>query len=298
MSPERSSVAHGQVVLRSQPELGMFMISLLHIMSRATLWNGSWVVPAWRRLPDRPVYQSALLLYFLALVFLVVSNFGVHAAGVEVGTVNKVENPAQVGAQTAIVGTPVHMNDELRTGPKGRLQVTFRDGTTLSLGENARVAIDRYVFNPDKSTGELALDAGVGAFRLATGKISEMGHKNVKVSTPVAALAIRGTDVWWGPIDGQFGVLLVEKHKENVEVSKEGTSVMLMQSGEGTDIDPLKGGGAPGHPYQWPPEKIARALSTTSFGLALNPTPIIGVGAAAAAAAAALSSQETKPASP
>ena len=276
----------------------VFMISLVHIMSRATLWSGSWVVPAWRRLPDRSVYQSASLLYFLALVFLLVSNFGVHAAGVEVGTVNKVENPAQVGAQTAIVGTPVHMNDELRTGPKGRLQVTFRDGTTLSLGENARVAIDRYVFNPDKSTGELALDAGVGAFRLATGKISEMGHKNVKVSTPVAALAIRGTDVWWGPIDGQFGVLLVEKHKENVEVSKEGTSVMLMQSGEGTDIDPLKGGGAPGHPYQWPPEKIARALSTTSFGLALNPTPIIGVGAAAAAAAAALSSQETKPASP
>ena len=89
-----------------------------HIMSRATLWSGSWVVPAWRRLPDRSVYQSASLLYFLALVFLLVSNFGVHAAGVEVGTVNKVENPAQVGAQTAIVGTPVHMNDELRTGPR------------------------------------------------------------------------------------------------------------------------------------------------------------------------------------
>ena len=226
------------------------------------------------------------------VVFLLVSNFGVHAAGVEVGTVNKVENPAQVGAQTAIVGTPVHMNDELRTGPKGRLQVTFRDGTTLTLGETHGSRSIAMSSIPTK-TGELALDAGVGAFRLATGKISEMGQKNVRVSTPVAALAIRGTDVWWGPIDGQFGVLLVEKHKENVEVSKEGTSVMLMQSGEGTDIDPLKGGGAPGRPYPWPPEKIARALSTTSFGLALNPTPIIGVGAAAAAAAA-LSSQETR----
>ena len=125
--------------------------------------------------------------------------------------VNKVENPAQIGAETAIVGTPVHMNDELRTGPKARLEVTFRDGTTLTLGENAKVVIDRYVFNPDKSTGELVLSTGVGAFRLATGKISEMRKKNINVSTPVAALAIRGTDVWWGPIDGQFGVLLSGK---------------------------------------------------------------------------------------
>lgn len=264
------------------------MTFLAHIMWRATHWSRSWVVSAWRRLPDGSVYQSAFLLYFLALLFLLVSNFGIHAAGVEVGTVNKVENPAQVGAQTAIVGTPVHMNDELRTGPKGRLQVTFRDGTTLTLGENAKVVIDRYVYNPDTSTGQLALSTGVGAFRLVTGKISDMRRKDVNVSTPVAALAIRGTDVWWGPIDGQFGVLLVEKHEANVEVSKEGASVMLMQSGEGTDIDPLKGkeGAAPGRPYQWPPEKIARALAQTSFGLALNPAPAIGAAAALAAFAA------------
>jgi hypothetical protein len=37
-----------------------------------------------------------------------------------------------------VVGTLVHMNDELRTGPKSRLEVTFRDKTTLTLGENAK----------------------------------------------------------------------------------------------------------------------------------------------------------------
>lgn len=67
------------------------------------------------------------------LFFCLVPNCGVFAGvGPEIGTVNKVESPAQVGAEIAIVGTPVHMNDELRTGPKGRLQVTFRDGTTLT----------------------------------------------------------------------------------------------------------------------------------------------------------------------
>ena len=236
---------------------------------------------------------SAPLLFVLGVFFFFMSNFGVLAAnGPEVGTVNKVENPAQVGRETAIVGTPVHMNDELRTGPKGRLQVTFRDGTTLTLGEKATVSIDRYVYNPDKSTGELALKTGVAAFRLATGKISEMRKKDINVKTPVAALAIRGTDVWWGPIDGQFGVLLVEMHAAPVGVSNEAGGVTLAHSGEGTDIDPLKGGGGPGKPYQWPPEKIARALSQTSFGLALNPAPAIAGAAALAAIIAATTTQQ------
>jgi FecR protein len=220
-------------------------------------------------------------LFFLVVLLCLMANFDVHAAvGPEVGTVNKVENPAQVGAETAIVGTPVRMNDALRTGPKGRLQVTFRDGTTLTLGENARVTIDRYVYNPDQSTGELALETGVGAFRLATGKLSEMSKKDINVKTPVAALAIRGTDVWWGPIDGQFGVLLVEMHAAPVDVSNEAGGVTLSHSGEGTDVDPLKGGGAPGKPYPWPPEKIARALAQTSFGLAWGGPSLVPAAAA------------------
>src|SRR5262249_48177556 len=79
-------------------------------------------------------------------------------------------------------------------------------------------------------------------------------------------MAVRGTDFWWGPIDGRFGVLLV--HNSKLDVSNGAGGVTLDKAGEGTDVDPLKGGGAPGEPYQWPPEKIARALSATSFGAA------------------------------
>jgi hypothetical protein len=263
------------------------MIYAVHTMWRATVWSRPWVISPCRSLPDGAVSGLPALLCFLAVLLFLASNFGVYAAvGPDVGTVTKVENPAQIGTGTAVVGTLVHMNDELRTGPKGRLQVSFRDGTTLTLGENAKVVIDRYVYNPDRSTGELALNAGVGAFRLVTGKLSDMREKNINVSTPVAGLAIRGTDVWWGPIDGQFGVLLVAKHNANVDVSNEDGSVTLDNSGKGTDIDPLKGGGAPGRPYQWPPEKIARALAQTDFGLALNPATLTPAAAAAAAAAA------------
>ncbi|MGC2461272.1 MAG: FecR family protein [Steroidobacteraceae bacterium] len=205
--------------------------------------------------------------------------------------VTKVENQAQIGTETAVVGTLVHKNDELRTGAKSRLEVTFRDQTKFTLGENAKVVVDRYVFNPEASTGELALKTGVAAFRLATGKLSEMRNKNITVSAPVAAMAVRGTDFWWGPIDGHFGVLLVSNSK--LDVHNEAGAVMLAKSGEGTDIDPLKGGGGPGRPYLWPPEKVARALATTSFAVALGPTAPTAVGVAAVAAAAAVGATVT-----
>ena len=65
------------------------------------------------------------------------------------GFVNAVENEAEIvsgtGSAKAVIGAAVNMKDELRTGPKARLQVTFRDNTVLTLGENARVVVDSYV---------------------------------------------------------------------------------------------------------------------------------------------------------
>ena len=134
-----------------------------------------------------------------------------------VAVVTKVTGHAQIGAANAAIGTKVHMNDRLRTGANARLQVTFNDQSSLTLGENANVAIDRFVFNPQKSSADVVLDATQGAFRFAGGKIEQMKHKNVVVNTPHAALAVRGTHFWAGPIKGKYGVLLL---KGKVRVSK------------------------------------------------------------------------------
>jgi hypothetical protein len=216
-----------------------------------------------------------------------------HAAGPTVGMVSKVENQAQVDGQPAAVGTPVHTNDTVSTGAKGRLQVTFRDQSNLTLGENATVVIDRYVFDPDASIGEATLNTTKGAFRLATGRLSEMTKKNITVSSPFAAMAVRGTDFWWGSVQGQSGVLLV--HNSRLEVRDrnctEGTederrrcrcAVILDQAEEGTYIDPRTG--CPGVPRQWTAAEIDAALSQTSFSLAFAPTQAIPAAAGLAAA--------------
>ena len=215
-----------------------------------------------------------------------------RAASPTVGMVTKVENQAQVDGQPAAVGTPVHTNDTVNTGAKGRLQVTFRDQTNLTLGENASVVIDRYVFDPDASVGEAALNTTKGAFRLATGRLNEMTKKDITVSSPFAGMAVRGTDFWWGAVQGQSGVLLV--HNSRLEVRDRNCTsdddrrtcrcaVILDHAEEGTYIDPRTG--CPGVPRLWTAAEIDAALSQTSFSLAFAPTQAIPAAAGLAAAA-------------
>jgi hypothetical protein len=182
---------------------------------------------------------NLVLVHILAITLLSVLPSSVGAAE-PVGTVTRVQNQAQIGNATAVAGTPVHMNDRLRTGANARLQITFRDKSVLTLGENANVVVDRFVYNPAKSTGEVALNASRGAMRFVGGSIEQLQTKKITVSTPVAALAVRGTDFWAGPIDGQYGVLLL---KGNVRVSNRAGAVTLSRPGWGTDIPlPRKNG--------------------------------------------------------
>jgi hypothetical protein len=215
----------------------------------------------------------------LAIAIAIVVSFAspsAHAADHRtVGMATNVVSPAQVEHEAAAVGTLAHMNDQLHTGAKARLEVSFRDSTKLNLGENATVVVDRFVYDPDAGTGEVVLKTGVAALRMATGKISDMQNKKITVSTPFATIGVRGTDFWWGPIDGHFGVLMLSQSK--VEVRNEAGAVLLDKAGYGTDIDQIKGGnGAPSRPYKWPLGKVQEALNQTNIVPVINPiTPLV-----------------------
>jgi len=48
----------------------------------------------------------------------------------------------------------------------------FLDGTSLSVGPNAQLTIDKFVYDPATKTGDLAINASKGVFRLVGGKIT------------------------------------------------------------------------------------------------------------------------------
>jgi FecR protein len=127
---------------------------------------------------------------FLPAVLVLIASLGAHAADDAVGSISDVEGAAEIVSSGqsagAADGAAVHMNDELKTGADGHLQVTFRDDTVLTLGEDARVVIDRYVFDPDQGVGDVLLTTTQGAFRFATGRLKDLSSKDITVATPVA----------------------------------------------------------------------------------------------------------------
>ena len=200
-----------------------------------------------------------------AFLFIVGVSLAAQAADApaSVGIVGNVENEAKVVSghtvTAAIIGTPVHLRDELRTGPEGRLKVTFSDDTVLALGEKASVVIDHYVYDPAKDTDETALQATKGGFLFASGRIKELKQNTIAVSTPVADIAVRSTEFWGGPLD-KYGVLVLEGE---LTVSNQSGSVTLSGTGQGTDVpSPLD---PPGPAKAWGAEKIASAVATVTL---------------------------------
>jgi hypothetical protein len=89
------------------------------------------------------------------------------------------------------------------------LLVTFVDGTRLTLGPNADVIIDDFVYNPNGGVNNAALRVTGGAMRLVAGAIERVGGPQaVKVATPVGTIGIRGTDFFVEMEDDHLAVAL------------------------------------------------------------------------------------------
>jgi len=88
------------------------------------------------------------------------------------------------------VGIDVVADELITTNEKDRAHLVFLDGTSLTVSPNARVKIDRYVYDPASQTGTIGVTAAQGVFRLVGGKISKSNEITIK--TPSATLGLRG----------------------------------------------------------------------------------------------------------
>jgi hypothetical protein len=186
------------------------------------------------------------------------------AAQASIGTVSRVQGEANgtLGSTTRPLSldASVSLNEVISTGDAARLEVTFADNTRLTLGEKAKLTLDRYVFNPRAGNGTIRF-AVVGAFRFLSGRLSKLARSSVRVTTPVAVIGIRGTEFWAGPIDDQaLGVFLIAGA---VSVSNAAGEQILNRPGQGTNI--ATAAAPPGPVTVWPAAKVNRALAATAF---------------------------------
>lgn len=181
----------------------------------------------------------------------------------EVGGVERLEQEAtatfEADTRQLAVEDAVFFQDLLETSEQARLAVALADGTRLTLGENASLRIDEFVYKPDSSTAEVGLSVLEGAFQFVGGDAENVEDSEVEINTGVGTLGVRGTSVWGGRIDGSFGVLVLEG---SVTMRNEAGEVSL-GPGEGTMVDAMDA--QPSAPKTWPEEKVQRALSTVRF---------------------------------
>ena len=211
-------------------------------------------------MPQRPNLVSAGVA-LLCIACSAIPN-AASAAPATVGAVDKAQGAVeatQPGATRALaVEAPVLFGDRLRTGPAARLEAKLADGTVLTLGEKGRLTVDKFVYDPDRDGGKLALTVREGAFLFVGGKIEGPTGGHVDIHTPVGTLGVRGTTVWGGHIDGGFGVLVLSG-----EVAlKTARGTVLMHKGQGTMVFDGK---SPTAAAPWPDDRVTRAVATISF---------------------------------
>ena len=93
--------------------------------------------------------------------------------------------------RTVVLGNKVVFKERINTSGSGLVQILFTDGSSLTVGANASLVIDQYVYNSANGTGKLAVSFGKGVMRFVGGKLSK-NKGGVTIRTTVGTAGIRG----------------------------------------------------------------------------------------------------------
>ena len=115
---------------------------------------------------------------------------------VDIGNISELNGSAQIlrdKPYEAKESFDIQQNDEAIT-TNGRMAITFLDDSKVRLTENSQLTIDEYIFDPNPSKSKMAITFGLGTARFITGGLGRINKENIKLTTPSADIAIRGTD--------------------------------------------------------------------------------------------------------
>ena len=201
-----------------------------------------------------------------------------QAAANQIGQVATLQGSATVTrakAATAIalrVNDPVFKNDTLATAANSTLGVTFDDQTTFSLSQNTRIVVDEFVYAEGGAANAASFSVVAGTAAFVASLVAKTG--NMKITTPVATLGIRGTtgviDVpeqggaaapgnaadeprikLYADADGYVGQIEVfNPQGVRLGALTQGASAFVLRPGAGGRLEAV--------PYQIPPQEAAR----------------------------------------
>jgi hypothetical protein len=117
---------------------------------------------------------------------------GVQVVGIAATVLNQVRlQPSGAPPHPLLVRQRVALGDQVQTGERSQAQLMLLDKSTFTIGANARLTIDRFVYDPRGRS--LTASVAKGAFRFMSGRPDRAG--DASIGTPVSTIGIRGTIV-------------------------------------------------------------------------------------------------------
>ena len=136
------------------------------------------------------IFSTAIAFVFATFSCLVCAE-GIGKVKVLNGDV-RIEHAGKTSS--AAIGAPVYQDDRIVTGKDGSVGLLFEDDSRISAGPNSVLALNQFKF--DKATDEGNFDVSLqkGTLSVISGKLTKKTPGAMKVTTPAAVLAVRGTE--------------------------------------------------------------------------------------------------------
>lgn len=112
------------------------------------------------------------------------------AIGAAITVVNLVTGEYNSNLRNLETGDNVRQEEVIAVGDDSLGELMLRDQTKVALGPGARLTLDRFVYNPNITTGSIVLNLVKGGFRFITGVAAKPIYL---IRTPIAAITVRGT---------------------------------------------------------------------------------------------------------
>ena len=138
-------------------------------------------------------------------------NAGSGGVGVYTAVMGKVTvtHPGEARVLPVKLQDEVLFKDVIQTEKESRTKAFFQDDSVLTVGENSRVEITEYIYDPDAKLRRSVVKVMQGQVRALVSKVFKSNGSRFEVHTPSAVAAARGTyfTVWHE--NGQSGIINV-----------------------------------------------------------------------------------------
>lgn len=185
-----------------------------------------------------------------SLLLLCLTSFTALAADDIAANVTKLDGKAFAAAaggatRTLQVNDKLHTSDKIITGKDAEVDITFTDGTRITLGASTIVNVDSYKYRAEQEAADpeeesFAMSIFRGTVRAFTGLLAKRRPASVRFATTVATIGVRGTHFVAEVQDDSATIILLAQEDPNasnaIEVSNTYGKVDIDKAGWGTEI--------------------------------------------------------------